>query len=319
MRRCGDVASGLALAALAVQLRRWPTASPWACWSACPSCCCCSARRTSKLAGCVGERLRRRAVPGSGLLDEPIGGRAPARPARRAAGRLRENARLREENRRLLGLAGRGGPPRASRTRPCARCCKVPAVERRRCWTTARVVADSGGPFVQTLLIDAGAEQGIATAWRRSTREGLVGRVVEVGRRSARVLLMTDFNSRVPVMVERSGDQAILEGDNRPAARAALPAARARLRGRRPRADLGRRRRAAARPGDRPDRVDGGRQGDGPPYVDWARLDYARRCCDGRPAAAARPRPCRSARRGARADEPASRRAPGLDCAAGRR
>ena len=43
---------------------------------------------------------------------------------------------------------------------------------------------------------------------------GLVGRVIEVGRRSARVLLLTDFNSRVPVMVEPSRDQAILAGDN---------------------------------------------------------------------------------------------------------
>jgi rod shape-determining protein MreC len=43
---------------------------------------------------------------------------------------------------------------------------------------------------------------------------GLVGRVIEVGQRSARVLLLTDFNSRVPVMVEPSRDQAILAGDN---------------------------------------------------------------------------------------------------------
>jgi rod shape-determining protein MreC len=43
---------------------------------------------------------------------------------------------------------------------------------------------------------------------------GLVGRVIEVGRRSARILLLTDFNSRVPVMVEPSRDQAVLAGDN---------------------------------------------------------------------------------------------------------
>ena len=40
--------------------------------------------------------------------------------------------------------------------------------------------------------------------------------MIDVGRRSARVLLITDFNSRIPVVVESSGDQAILEGDNSP-------------------------------------------------------------------------------------------------------
>jgi rod shape-determining protein MreC len=43
---------------------------------------------------------------------------------------------------------------------------------------------------------------------------GLIGRVIEVGRHSARVLLLTDFNSRIPVMVEPSRDQAILAGNN---------------------------------------------------------------------------------------------------------
>jgi rod shape-determining protein MreC len=46
------------------------------------------------------------------------------------------------------------------------------------------------------------------------TGDGLAGRIAEVGRRSARVLLLTDINSRVPVLVERTRDRAILAGDN---------------------------------------------------------------------------------------------------------
>jgi rod shape-determining protein MreC len=42
----------------------------------------------------------------------------------------------------------------------------------------------------------------------------MVGRIISVGRRSSRMLLITDYNSKVPVTVERSGDHAILEGDN---------------------------------------------------------------------------------------------------------
>ena len=45
---------------------------------------------------------------------------------------------------------------------------------------------------------------------------GLVGRVTEVGDRSARVLLVTDMNSRIPVMLEASRAKAILVGANAP-------------------------------------------------------------------------------------------------------
>ena len=43
---------------------------------------------------------------------------------------------------------------------------------------------------------------------------GLVGRLVEVGRRSARVLLITDLNSRIPVITEKGRTRGILSGSN---------------------------------------------------------------------------------------------------------
>ena len=67
---------------------------------------------------------------------------------------------------------------------------------------------------MHTVLVNAGADQGVVKGMAAVNERGLVGRVIEVGRRSARVLLLTDFNSRVPVMVEPSRDQAILAGDN---------------------------------------------------------------------------------------------------------
>ena len=114
--------------------------------------------------------------------------------------------------------------------RALRRMLNVPAADQAPAWITARVVGDSGGVFVHTLLLDAGAEQGVAVGMAAMTPQGLAGRVIDVGRRSARVLLITDFNSRIPVVVERSGDQAILQGDNTRAAGAALPAARPDLR-----------------------------------------------------------------------------------------
>ncbi|WGF90109.1 rod shape-determining protein MreC [Marinivivus vitaminiproducens] len=78
----------------------------------------------------------------------------------------------------------------------------------------ARVVADGKGPFVDTLLIDAGSDDGVRQGMAAITHEGLVGRVLSVGRSSARLLLVTDFNSKIPVRIEPSGDPAILAGDN---------------------------------------------------------------------------------------------------------
>jgi rod shape-determining protein MreC len=77
-------------------------------------------------------------------------------------------------------------------------------------WT----VADPRGPFVRARLIGRGSDAGIRNGYPVINLYGLVGRVYETGRRSARVLLLTDLNSRVPVMADRSNARAILVGDN---------------------------------------------------------------------------------------------------------
>ena len=46
--------------------------------------------------------------------------------------------------------------------------------------------------------------------------EGLTGRVVSAGQHSARILLLTDLNSRIPVIMESSREKAVLAGDNTP-------------------------------------------------------------------------------------------------------
>jgi rod shape-determining protein MreC len=79
---------------------------------------------------------------------------------------------------------------------------------------SARVIADSGGAFLRTMLVNAGARDGVARGQAAMTGEGLVGRVSEVGERTARVLLLTDLNSHVPVMLEGSNERALLDGDN---------------------------------------------------------------------------------------------------------
>ena len=79
---------------------------------------------------------------------------------------------------------------------------------------TSRVVADLGGPFVRTVLINSGEDEKIRVGQAVSGASGFIGQVVSVGNSSSRVLLLTDLNSRIPVQLEPSGLQAILTGDN---------------------------------------------------------------------------------------------------------
>ena len=79
---------------------------------------------------------------------------------------------------------------------------------------TAWTVADQSTDFVRSRLIDAGARDGVEPGYPVVNLYGLVGRTVDVGRRSSRVILLTDFNSRIAVMADRSNARALLVGDN---------------------------------------------------------------------------------------------------------
>lgn len=76
----------------------------------------------------------------------------------------------------------------------------------------AQLVLDSGGPFARTLVANAGADHGVRVGYIAVNENGLIGRVVSVGSRSSRVLMVDDFNSRVPVMGEASRVRAVLAG-----------------------------------------------------------------------------------------------------------
>jgi rod shape-determining protein MreC len=123
-----------------------------------------------------------------------------------------ENQRLREENDRLLQwqtvarrLAAQNEQLRAlTQYQPSGASFSI----------AAQVIANSGGAFARNVLIDVGEREGVARGQAAVTGEGLVGRVAEVGQRTARILLLSDLNSRIPVVVGTSGQRAVLAGDN---------------------------------------------------------------------------------------------------------
>lgn len=78
----------------------------------------------------------------------------------------------------------------------------------------ARVIADPGRGYVRSLLIGAGKRDGVRRGLAVVDARGLIGRVTEVGERSARVLLLLDINSRIPIRIERTRERAILAGNN---------------------------------------------------------------------------------------------------------
>jgi rod shape-determining protein MreC len=84
----------------------------------------------------------------------------------------------------------------------------------KRSFISARVVSDVGGPYSHAVLIQSADALAVSKNQAVISERGLVGRVVETGKTSARVLLLTDINSRVPVLLERTREKAILAGSN---------------------------------------------------------------------------------------------------------
>ena len=79
---------------------------------------------------------------------------------------------------------------------------------------TARAVTAPGGGFAHTVLISIGSEKGIVRGNPVVTADGLVGIVIDVGRAYARVLLISDINARIPVILASSSWPGLTVGQN---------------------------------------------------------------------------------------------------------
>lgn len=123
-----------------------------------------------------------------------------------------ENQRLRDENAKLRMAQSEIGELQRKVVR-YEQLLKVPT-EAPVSGVAGRVIADMSGPFLRTILVNAGSDQGVLKGQAVVDDRGLLGRVVGTGRKSSRVLLLSDLNSRIPVIVEGANLKAILAGDN---------------------------------------------------------------------------------------------------------
>ena len=80
-------------------------------------------------------------------------------------------------------------------------------------YVTAKTLTDNGSRFSRSLIVSAGREEGVSKGDIAMTASGVVGRIVEVGRHASRLMLLTDYASRVPVLVGNKGINGILTGD----------------------------------------------------------------------------------------------------------
>ena len=76
----------------------------------------------------------------------------------------------------------------------------------------AKVLSDKGSPFLKSIIINKGSKHKISLGMVVMDRAYLVGKVVEVNYLTSRVLLLSDLNSKIPVIVEPNEVFSILSG-----------------------------------------------------------------------------------------------------------
>lgn len=151
------------------------------------------------------------------LTDWLAGAIAAPKNAFQAVSRLMPFTALREENRKLRGIideqARRLGEARAVYDEN-ERLKDLLGFRKDLPFSTvpARVIGRDPSNWSNSLIIDKGSDGGVAANKAVISAKGVVGRVVELGRRSARVLLITDPNSKVGVVVGRNRQGGILLG-----------------------------------------------------------------------------------------------------------
>ncbi|WP_415321159.1 rod shape-determining protein MreC [Candidatus Pelagibacter sp. Uisw_092] len=76
----------------------------------------------------------------------------------------------------------------------------------------AKVLSDKGSPFLKSIIINKGSKHNINLGMVAMDGDYIIGKVIEVNYLSARVLLLSDLNSKIPVIVEPNGVYSILSG-----------------------------------------------------------------------------------------------------------
>lgn len=77
---------------------------------------------------------------------------------------------------------------------------------------SSKVMLDKKSPYLNSFILRTGSNNGVKKGMAVLDGKNFIGRIVDVNFFSSRVLLVSDLNSRIPVVIEPSGSHAILSG-----------------------------------------------------------------------------------------------------------
>ena len=76
----------------------------------------------------------------------------------------------------------------------------------------AKVLIDQNSPFLKSIIVNKGSKDNVKLGMAVLDETYLVGKIVEVNYSTARALLVSDLNSKIPVGIEPGNIQSILSG-----------------------------------------------------------------------------------------------------------
>lgn len=126
----------------------------------------------------------------------------------------KDNQTLREENKRLMSLYDKSKVLEVENKLLSNLLNYVPPADAK--YMTARVVAEEGDGFSHSVIAYTNGLEAVHKGQVALGERGVVGRVDRVGKMYSKVILITDINSKIPVMVERTRVRGILAGNNTP-------------------------------------------------------------------------------------------------------
>lgn len=126
----------------------------------------------------------------------------------------KDNQELREENKRLLAMYDKTRVLEVENRLLSNLLNYVPPAEAK--YITARVVAEEGDGFSHSVIAYTGGNRNVRKGQVALGERGIIGRVDKVGQMYSKIIMITDINSKIPVMVERTRVRGVLSGDNTP-------------------------------------------------------------------------------------------------------
>lgn len=76
----------------------------------------------------------------------------------------------------------------------------------------ALVIGEANEAYAHSMIVNAGARDGVARGFAAVDERGMIGRIVDVSDNASRILLLNDIQSRIPVFVEGSYVEGLLMG-----------------------------------------------------------------------------------------------------------